>query len=99
MDKFFMLRRILYEIDRADSFNIIGELKSKLQQYDVGIYNAWEENGFDISVNSFSGSNLLYLAFKYNYPVIAKYLINKRVNVNVQDKEGKALYILLITHI
>ncbi|MFV0949278.1 ankyrin repeat domain-containing protein [Wolbachia endosymbiont of Nasonia giraulti] len=86
-----ILQKILYRIDNDDKIsasNIIEKLKSELQQH-VNMYNAWEENGFDINANSFDGSNLLCLASGSGCAKVVELLIEKEANVNVRDNEGK----------
>ncbi|WP_264330411.1 ankyrin repeat domain-containing protein [Wolbachia endosymbiont (group B) of Erebia ligea] len=87
-----ILQKILYRIDNDDKIsasNIIEKLKSELQQQHVNMYNAWEENGFDINANSFDGSNLLCLASGSGCAKVVELLIEKEANVNVRDNEGK----------
>ncbi|RDD34548.1 ankyrin repeat domain-containing protein [Wolbachia endosymbiont of Cylisticus convexus] len=93
MNNTSILQKILYRIDNDDkvsSSNIIEKFKSELQQHDVDMYNAWEENGFDINANSFGGSNLLCLASENGCAKVVELLIEKDANVNIRDNEGKA---------
>ncbi|WP_353287867.1 ankyrin repeat domain-containing protein [Wolbachia endosymbiont (group B) of Gerris lacustris] len=86
------LEKTLWTINddsKVDSSSIIEKLKSELQQHHVNMYNAWEESGFDINANSFDGSNLLCLASGSGCVKVVELLIEKEVDVNVRDNEGK----------
>ncbi|KLT23047.1 ankyrin repeat domain protein [Wolbachia endosymbiont of Armadillidium vulgare str. wVulC] len=88
-----ILQKILYRIDNDDkvsSSNIIEKFKSELQQHDVDMYNAWEDDEFNINANSFGGSNLLCLASRNGCAKVVELLIEKDANVNIRDNEGKA---------
>ena len=92
MSKLSALEKTLWRINddrKVDSSSIIEKLKSELQQHHVNMYNAWEESGFDINSNSFDGSNLLCLASVSGCVKVVEFLIEKGVDVNVRDNEGK----------
>ncbi len=92
MSKLSALEKTLWTINddsKVDSSSIIEKLKSELQQHHVNMYNAWEESGFDINANSFDGSNLLCLASGSGCVKVVELLIEKEVDVNVRDNEGK----------
>lgn len=92
MSKLSALEKILWAINddsQVDSSNIIEKFQSKLQQNNIDMYNQWKEDGFDINANSFGGSNLLCLASESGCAKVVKLLIEKGVDVNVRDNDGK----------